>query len=46
MDILSVNLNNDDVSFDEGNPKKLLFMSGIWFGVIDISNANHVKKRN
>ena len=46
MDILSVNLNNDDVNFVEDDPKKLLFMSGIWFGVINISNANHVKKRN
>ena len=46
MSILSTNLhetNCDDVDFDEDDIK-LLIMSDLWLGVIEINYANQIKK--
>ena len=45
IDIISVDLNNinlDDINFDE-NDLKLLFMSNVWLGIIDLNNAKRLK---
>ena len=46
MDILVVDLRNinlDDVSFDEDDPKTI--MSELWIGKIDLNKVKHFKKK-
>ena len=41
---VDLNINLDDVDFDK-MILKLLFMSHLWLGVIDLNNVKHLKKK-
>ena len=44
VDLENINL-DDDNNFDEDHPETdELYMSDLWFGVIDLKNVKHVKK--